>query len=112
MKNSPAADSTAPTRSKAGIGPCTPGSLMRWERKMMTTTSSACATNAKRQLAALVINPPMSGPAAEPIPAAALIAPNAAARHDIVIEDRCEDIDRWDQQGGPNALAKRVARNQ
>jgi hypothetical protein len=32
------------------------------------------------QLVALVINPPIRGPAAEPTPAAALIAPNARAR--------------------------------
>ena len=37
-------------------------------------------TNAARQLIAEVISPPMSGPAAAPIPPAALITPNARAR--------------------------------
>ena len=40
----------------------------------------AWKTNAARQLIAEVIRPPISGPAAAPIPPIALIAPNARAR--------------------------------
>jgi hypothetical protein len=36
--------------------------------------------NEARQLIAVVTRPPISGPAAAPIPAAALITPNALAR--------------------------------
>ncbi len=41
---------------------------------------SAWKINAARQLIAEVIRPPISGPAAAPIPPIALIAPNARAR--------------------------------
>ncbi len=46
----------------------------------MTTMIRAWKTKAARQLMALVISPPISGPAAAPTPPAALIAPNARAR--------------------------------
>ena len=80
MKNSPAADSTAPSRSNDGFGPGLPGSTMRRLRMMIAPTISACTTNDTRQLVVVVIRPPISGPAAAPMPPAALIAPNARAR--------------------------------
>ena len=42
--------------------------------------TSAWKTNAARQLIAEVMRPPISGPAAAPMPPIALIAPNARAR--------------------------------
>ncbi len=42
--------------------------------------TAAWNTNAARQLSAAVMTPPISGPAAAPIPPAALIAPKALAR--------------------------------
>ena len=42
--------------------------------------TSAWKTNAARQLIALVITPPISGPAAAPMPPMPLIAPKARAR--------------------------------
>ena len=49
----------------------------------MTTiaaTTNAWKTNEARQLMALVMRPPMSGPAAAPMPAAALTMPKDRAR--------------------------------
>ena len=46
----------------------------------MVTITSAWKTNAARQLIALVITPPISGPAAAPMPPSPLITPNAFAR--------------------------------
>ena len=42
--------------------------------------TSAWKTNAARQLMAVVITPPISGPAAAPMPPMPLITPNARAR--------------------------------
>ena len=42
--------------------------------------TSAWKTNAARQLIAEVMSPPISGPAAAPMPPAPLIMPNARAR--------------------------------
>ena len=47
---------------------------------MITTMTSAWKTKAARQLIAEVMRPPISGPAAAPRPAIALIAPKARAR--------------------------------
>ena len=47
---------------------------------MMPSTTRTCAMNDARQLIALVIRPPINGPAAAPSPAAALTMPNALAR--------------------------------
>ena len=80
MKNSPAADRIAPTRSKVGFGPGLPGSTIRRLRTMIAPTTSAWTTNDTRQLVVLVMRPPISGPAAAPMPPAALIEPNARAR--------------------------------
>jgi hypothetical protein len=47
---------------------------------MIDTTISTCSTNDARQPMPLVINPPISGPAAEPSPAAPLTTPKYFAR--------------------------------
>ena len=47
---------------------------------MITAMISAWNTNAARQLMALVMTPPMSGPAAAPMPAMPLMTPKARAR--------------------------------
>ncbi len=49
----------------------------------MTAMISAWKTNAARQLIAVVMRPPSSGPAAAPIPPMPLITPKARAR-DVV----------------------------
>ena len=46
----------------------------------MPRTTAVCSRNDTRQLVVVVIRPPMSGPAAAPMPPAALMAPNAFAR--------------------------------
>ncbi len=46
----------------------------------MITMISAWKMNAARQLIAVVMSPPISGPAAAPIPPMPLITPNAHAR--------------------------------
>ena len=53
---------------------------MRRLSRMIVTITSAWKTNAARQLIALVITPPISGPAAAPMPPIPLITPNALAR--------------------------------
>ena len=47
---------------------------------MITATTRTCSTKEARQLIALVIRPPMSGPAAAPSPAAPLTMPKYFAR--------------------------------
>lgn len=46
----------------------------------MERTTRTCTIKEARQLIALVMRPPISGPAAAPIPAAALMIPNDLAR--------------------------------
>ena len=46
----------------------------------MTTMMMAWKTNAARQLIAVVMAPPISGPVAAPMPPMPLITPNAHAR--------------------------------
>ena len=46
----------------------------------MTTMMRAWKTKAARQLMAVVIRPPISGPVAAPMPPMPLISPNACAR--------------------------------
>ena len=48
----------------------------------------AWKTKAARQLMAEVMSPPISGPAAAPIPPTALITPNALAREVISVNSR------------------------
>ena len=55
------------------------GIVMLRLSKTMTTMTSAWNTKAARQLIAVVIRPPMSGPAAAPMPPIPLIAPKARA---------------------------------
>jgi len=59
---------------------------MRRLSRMIVTITSAWKTNAARQLIALVITPPISGPAAAPMPPIPLITPNALAR-DVTSEN-------------------------
>ena len=47
---------------------------------MIQATTRTCSTNDARQLIALVIRPPMSGPAAAPRPPAPLTTPKYLAR--------------------------------
>jgi hypothetical protein len=79
MKNSPTADRIAPVRSKRGAGPVLPGSLILRPSRMIQATTSTCRPNDARQLIALVTRPPISGPAAAPMPAAPLITPKYRA---------------------------------
>ena len=79
-KNMPTAERTAPRASKGRVGSAARGSSMR---RLSTTIKTMMATwkmNAARQLMAVVITPPMSGPAAAPMPPSPLITPNARAR--------------------------------
>ena len=76
----PTADSTAPTMSKGRLGSAGTGSTTLRESTTMTTMMRAWKTNAARQLMAVVIAPPISGPAAAPIPPMPLITPKARAR--------------------------------
>ena len=47
---------------------------------MIVPTTTAWKTNAARQLIAVVMTPPISGPAAAPMPPSPLITPKAQAR--------------------------------
>ena len=47
---------------------------------MIVATTAAWSKNEARQLIVVVIKPPISGPAAAPIPPMPLITPNACAR--------------------------------
>ena len=47
---------------------------------MIVATTRAWSRNEARQLTVVVIRPPISGPAAAPIPPIPLITPNARAR--------------------------------
>ena len=53
---------------------------MRRLSTTITTMTSAWNTNAARQLMAVVMRPPISGPAAAPTPPIPLITPKARAR--------------------------------
>jgi hypothetical protein len=53
---------------------------MRRLRRMIARTMAAWKRKDTRQLIAVVMSPPISGPAAAPTPAIALIRPNACAR--------------------------------
>src|SRR5262245_4552973 len=68
--------------------------------------------NAARQLIAVVMMPPISGPAAAPMPPRPLMAPNAQAPGAIAEPQRREDLDGRDQQRRPDALEDRVAEDQ
>jgi hypothetical protein len=79
-KNMPTADRTAPTVSKRRVGSGASGSSIRRVRRTITATTTAWKTNAARQLIAVAMRPPISGPAAAPMPPIPLMTPNARAR--------------------------------
>src|SRR3954449_13145169 len=76
-KNIPTADRTAPRPSKGRSGSAGMGSSIRRLSSTIVATTSAWKTNAARQLMAVVMTPPMSGPAAAPMPPSPLMTPNA-----------------------------------
>ncbi len=76
----PTADRTAPAVSKERDGSGGSGSSMRRLSRTITPITSAWNTKAARQLIPVVMSPPISGPAAAPIPPSAMITPNARAR--------------------------------
>ena len=78
----------------------------------MTTMTSAWKTNAARQLIAVVIRPPISGPAAAPMPPMPLITPNARAREVTSEQHRRQDVDGRDQQRRADPFEDRVAEDQ
>jgi hypothetical protein len=79
-QNMPTADRTAPTASNGRLGSGSTGSAIRRLRRTIAATTSAWNTKAARRLIALVMRPPISGPAAAPTPPSPLITPNARAR--------------------------------
>ena len=75
--------------------------------------TSAWKTKAARQLIAEVISPPISGPAAAPTPPMrADHAERAGPRGDLGEQQRRQDVDGRDQQGGADALEDRVAEDE
>jgi hypothetical protein len=87
-QNMPMPERIAPTRSKGRSGSGASGSTIRRLRRTIVPTTSAWKTNAARQLIAVVITPPMSGPAAAPIPPRPLITPKAQAREVMSLNQR------------------------
>jgi hypothetical protein len=76
----PVADKIAPTMSKGWVGSGATGSTIRRPSTKITATTTAWNTNAARQVIAVVIRPPIKGPAAAPTPPIPLINPKAFAR--------------------------------
>ena len=74
------ADRIAPNASNGRVGSAGIGSATRRLSSTISATISAWNTNAARQLIAVVMSPPISGPAAAPMPPIPLITPNARAR--------------------------------
>ena len=66
--------------SKGRVGSGGTGSLIGRLRTTMIATITAWKTNAARQLMAVVMRPPINGPAAAPTPPMPVITPNALAR--------------------------------
>lgn len=66
--------------SKERVGSGGSGSSRRRLSRMITAMTRAWKTKAARQLSAEVISPPMSGPAAAPMPPSAMMTPKARAR--------------------------------
>ena len=56
------------------------GSTIRRLSRTIVATTTAWKTNAARQLIPVVMTPPISGPAAAPMPPSPLMTPNARAR--------------------------------
>ena len=69
-----------PRCRRGGSGSGGTGSTIARLSKTMTAMTSAWNTNAARQLIAVVMRPPISGPAAAPMPPMPLMTPNARAR--------------------------------
>ena len=82
-QNIPTADSTAPIASKGRFGSGARGSTIRRLSTMIVAITAAWNRNATRQLSADVISPPISGPAAAPMPPIPLITPKALARESM-----------------------------
>ena len=76
----PTADRTAPTVSKGRVGSAGSGSVMPRASSTIITMMRAWKMNAARQVIAVVIAPPISGPVAAPMPPMPLITPKAHAR--------------------------------
>ena len=76
----PIAESTAPPVSNGRVGSGGSGSVRFRLSKTITTMIRAWKMKAARQVIAVVISPPISGPAAAPMPPRALITPKARAR--------------------------------
>jgi hypothetical protein len=76
----PIPDRIAPTTSKGRVGSAGSGSTSRRLKRMIVAMTRAWKMNAARQLMAVVITPPISGPAAAPMPPNPLITPKAQAR--------------------------------
>ena len=79
-RTSPAADSTAPMASNGLVGSGAMGSTTPRLNNTIAAMTMAWKMNAARQLIAVVMRPPISGPAAAPIPPIPVITPNARAR--------------------------------
>ena len=79
-KNMPTADRNAPNASNGRVGSAGIGSETRRLSSTISAITRAWNTNAARQLIAVVISPPISGPAAAPMPPIPLMTPNARAR--------------------------------
>ena len=66
--------------SKGRVGSGGTGSTMSRLSQTITATTSAWKTNAARQLMAVVMSPPINGPAAAPMPPIPVMTPKARAR--------------------------------
>ena len=109
----PTADSTAPPDVERPVGSAGSGSSTCRLSTTITTMTSAWKTNAARQLIAEVMRPPISGPAAAPIPPdRADRAERPGPRRDLGEQQRGEDVDGRDQQRGADALEDRVAEDE
>jgi hypothetical protein len=80
-----------------------PGTNVSTPEVSLTSASNSpiatCERNVTRQLIAVVIRPPISGPAAAPTPAMPLITPKARARERRSSKNRGrQDVDRRDHQ--------------
>lgn len=80
MRTRPVADSTAPTVSNGRVGSGGSGSSMWRLSTMIRAMIRAWNTKAARQLSHEVMSPPMSRPAAAPMPPSAMMTPKARAR--------------------------------
>ena len=76
-KTRPAADSTAPRMSKGRVGSGATGSTILRLSRTITAMITAWKTKAARQLIAVVMRPPINGPAAAPTPPMPVMTPKA-----------------------------------